>query len=321
MQIDKGVIERILAGDFRTIARLLSLVENRTPETAAYLRELFCHTGRCFTIGITGAPGAGKSTLVDRLAEAYRGEGKKVGIIAVDPTSPFTGGAILGDRIRMQSRSLDGGTFIRSMATRGHIGGLTSTTADALTILDAAGFDVVLIETVGVGQGEVEVSKIADAVTVLLVPGMGDDVQLMKAGIMEIADLFLINKSDHAGADRIESELKALLSMSTRPDGWTPGIVRTVASAGTGINECVEAINSYRTFSENSPLRRDRRIDAQKDRLLELACRQARENLLKDGPNAARLHELAVMLVDRKTDPFTAAEEIIRLQCSSVHCE
>ena len=321
MQIQEDVVKRILAGDFRTIARLLTLVENGTPETAAYLRELFRHTGRCFTVGITGAPGAGKSTLVDRLAEAYRGAGMKVGIIAVDPTSPFTGGAILGDRIRMQSRSLDGGTFIRSMATRGHIGGLTSTTTDELTILDAAGFDVVLIETVGVGQGEVEVSKIADAVAVLLVPGMGDDVQLMKAGIMEIADLFLINKSDHPGADRIESELKALLSMSTRPDGWTPGIVRTVASAGTGINECVEALDLYRAFSKTSPLRRDQKIDAQKDRLLELACRQAREYLLKDGHNAARLHELAVMLVDRKTDPFTAAEEIIRLQCRSVHCE
>jgi len=321
MQIKREVIDRILGGDFRTIARIMTLVENRSPEAAMYLRELFSRTGRCFTIGITGAPGAGKSTLVDRLAEEYRLDGKKVGIIAVDPTSPFTGGAILGDRIRMQSRSLDAGTFIRSMATRGHIGGLTSTTADALTVLDAAGFDVILLETVGVGQGEVEVSKIADAVLVLLVPGMGDDVQVMKAGIMEIADFFIINKSDHPGADRVESELKALLSMSARRDGWAPGIVRTVASEGEGTRQCLEGIKAYRAFLENSPLRRQIKIDAQSDRLLELACTRAREDLLSDEHNAARIRELATMLVDRITDPFTAAEEVLRLQCKAVQCK
>ena len=209
------------------------------------------HTGRCFSIGITGAPGAGKSTLVDKLAESYRALEKKVGIIAVDPTSPFTGGAILGDRIRMQSRSTDPGTFIRSMATRGHIGGLTRTAADVVTVLDAAGFDIVLLETVGVGQGEVEVAKTADATVVLIVPGMGDDIQAMKAGIMEIADIFVINKSDRPGADRTEAELRALLSMnSTRADGWTPAIIRTIASSGEGLGECLQAIENIDRFCQ-----------------------------------------------------------------------
>jgi len=314
------VIERILACDFRTIARLLTLVENRSPEAVGYLRELFGHAGRCFTVGITGAPGAGKSTLVDKLAEAYRATGKRVGILAVDPTSPFTGGAILGDRIRMQSRSLDPGTFIRSMATRGHIGGLAHAAVDAVTVLDAAGFDIIFLETVGVGQGEIEVAKIADATIVLLVPGMGDDIQVMKAGIMEIADLFVINKSDHPGADRTEAELKGVLSISARPDAWTPAIVRTVAAEARGIGECVQAIEEYRSFSSNSELRREERIQAQKERLLELACAQARESLLRDQANVERIQELATMLVDRKVDPFTAAKEIIQLQCRTT-CE
>src|SRR5512136_1065211 len=203
----EGLVRGALEGDFRSVARLITLVENGGPESSAFLRALFPHTGRCFTVGVTGSPGSGKSTLVDRLASHYRGLGLKVGIIAVDPTSPFSGGAILGDRIRMQSRSLDAGTFIRSMATRGHLGGLSRATADALIVLDSAGFDIVLLETVGVGQDEVEVARAAQATLVLVVPGMGDDIQAMKAGIMEIGDVFVINKSDHAGADRVEAEI------------------------------------------------------------------------------------------------------------------
>lgn len=313
LPIRHEMIQQVLAGDFRAVARLLTLVENRSREAVAYLRELFAYTGRCFTVGITGAPGAGKSTLVDRLAESYRSEGKKVGIIAVDPTSPFTGGAILGDRIRMQSRSLDPGTFIRSMATRGHIGGLTSSTADAVTVMDAAGFDIILLETVGVGQGEVEVAEMADATVVLLVPGMGDDIQAMKAGIMEIADLFVINKADHSGAERTEAELKALLFMSSRRDGWTPGIVRTVASEGKGIDACIQAIKEYQGFLAQSGRRRDEKIRRQKERLLELACEEARRSLLGDTETADRIHELATLIADRKLDPFTAAEEVIRM--------
>jgi len=304
MQKRQEFINRVLAGDSRAVARLVTLVENRSREAIPYLRELFGHTGRSFTVGITGAPGAGKSTLVDKLAESYRREEKRVGIIAVDPTSPFTGGAILGDRIRMQSRSVDPGTFIRSMATRGHIGGLTSATADVLTIMDAAGFDVVLLETVG---------KMAEVTVVLLVPGMGDDIQAMKAGIMEIADIFVINKSDHPGADRTQAELKALLSMSTRQDGWTPKIIRTIASEGQGVRECLEAIREYHSFISGSNLRRDEKVRAQKERLLELACDRARQDLLNDHVTAARIQELATLIADRKLDPFTAAEEVLQL--------
>jgi LAO/AO transport system kinase len=311
-------VQRILDGDFRAIARLVTMVENKSRECIPCLRELFPYTGRCFSIGITGAPGAGKSTLVDKLAESYRALRKKVGIIAVDPTSPFTGGAILGDRIRMQSRSVDPGTFIRSMATRGHIGGLTSTAADVVTVMDAAGFDIVLLETVGVGQDEVEVARTADATVVLLVPGMGDDIQAMKAGIMEIADIFVINKSDHPGADRTEAELRALLSMnSSRRDGWIPGIVRTTASAGEGIGDCMQAIEKYQSFLSNSKTRRDDRVRLQKERLLDRACTQARENLLSDRSTAERIQQLAVLIADRKLDPFTAAEEVIKLHADS----
>ncbi len=307
------LINQILAGDFRAIARLLTLVENRSKEAVPYLRELFPYTGRSFTVGITGAPGAGKSTLIDKLAESYRAEGKKIGIIAVDPTSPFTGGAILGDRIRMQSRSLDSGTFIRSMASRGHVGGLASATADVLTVMDAAGFDIVLIETVGVGQGEIEVAETTDATIVILVPGMGDDIQVMKAGIMEIGDIFIINKADHSGADRTEAELSGLLSMGTRPDGWNPTVIRTVASEGSGISECIQAIAKYCAFLSDSKLRKDEAIRIQKDRLLELACLQTREALLRDPGIAARIEELARLVADRKLDPFSAAEEVLRL--------
>ena len=209
------------------------------------LKELFAHTGRATMIGITGAPGAGKSTLVDCLVHELRREGKQVGVIAVDPTSPYTGGAILGDRIRMLSHHADSGVFIRSMATRGWLGGLAGATTDMALLLDAAGRDVVLVETVGVGQDEVEIAKLADVTVVVLVPGMGDDVQAIKAGIMEIADVFVINKSDQPGADRLEREIKAIQSLSTRQDGWVPPIVRTVATEDKGIGEALAAVRSF----------------------------------------------------------------------------
>jgi LAO/AO transport system kinase len=308
------VIRRILSGDFQAVARLLTLVENGSREAIPYLRALFPHSGRSFTIGITGAPGAGKSTLVDKLAEFYRREEKRVGIIAVDPSSPFSGGAILGDRIRMQSHNHDSGTFIRSMATRGHMGGLTSTTADVLMVMDAAGFDWVLVETVGVGQDEVEIIKTADATLVLLVPGMGDDIQMLKAGIMEIGDIFVINKADRPGADQIERELKSLFSMSRRSDGWEPPIVRTIASESEGIPECIQAISNYRSFLAASPHRSDEMVQIQKERLLEIICMQVRDTLLQDNVTGARIQELAGLIADRKLDPFSAAEELIQVQ-------
>ena len=312
-------IRKILSGDPQMVARLLTLVENGSREAIPFLRALFPHTGCSFSIGVTGAPGAGKSTLVDKLAESYRAAGDRVGIIAVDPSSPFTGGAILGDRIRMQARNLDPGIFIRSMATRGHMGGLASATADAMMVLDAAGFGRVLIETVGVGQDEVEIAKTADATLVLLVPGMGDDIQVMKAGIMEIGDVFVVNKADHEGAERIEAELNSLLSMSSRSDGWAPPIIRTVASEGRGIAECVRAIEACRSFLQQSRHRREESVRNQKERLLDIACAQTRNSLLQNKETAARIQELAVLIAERKLDPFTAAEEVLRLHRLTVN--
>jgi LAO/AO transport system kinase len=239
------IAARVVAGDARALARAATAIENRTGESAALLGELTPHAGHAIVAGITGPPGAGKSTLVDALARAIRREGKTVGILAVDPTSRVSGGAILGDRIRMQAHHGDPGVFIRSMATRGAVGGLARATADLALLLDAAGKDYVLIETVGVGQDEVEVAGVADVTVLVLVPGMGDDVQAIKAGIMEIADIFVINKADHPGADRVESEIAGVLSLAHRADGWQPPILRTVATEDQGIPELLEAIGKF----------------------------------------------------------------------------
>jgi LAO/AO transport system kinase len=237
--------EKIVQGDIRALARAATWVENRRPESEPLLRELFPRTGRAMILGVTGAPGAGKSTLCDQITEKLRAEGKTVGVIAVDPTSPYTGGAILGDRIRMQRHHADPGVFIRSMATRGWLGGLASATTEMTMLLDAAGFDVVIVETVGVGQDEVEIARLADVTLVVMVPGMGDDVQAIKAGIIEIADVFVINKADQPGVEKLERELNSYLGLAHRPDGWTPKIIRTVASDGQGIVELLEAAREY----------------------------------------------------------------------------
>src|SRR5437868_4784067 len=237
----KDWVERVRAGDVRAVARAISTIENATPESVELLKALFPLSGKARVIGLTGAPGAGRSTLVDQLAREYRKRESTVGIVAVDPTSPYTGGAILGDRIRMQAHHADTGIYIRSMATRGFLGGLARTTADVATALDASGKDVVLIETVGVGQDEIDIVRLAEVTVVILVPGMGDDVQSIKAGIMEIADIFVINKSDRDGADRVEKEIRAMQSLAMRSDQWTPPIVKTVATEGTGIPELVKA--------------------------------------------------------------------------------
>ncbi len=309
--MNSELVDRVLAGDFRSIARLISLVENDFSQAVPHMRELYRHTGRCLSIGITGAPGSGKSTLVDKLAGLYRSREKKVGIIAVDPTSPFTGGAILGDRIRMQSRALDEGTFIRSMATRGNLGGLARATADALLVLDAAGFDIVLIETVGVGQDEVEVARTAQLTLVLLVPGMGDDVQAMKAGIMEIADIFVINKADHAGIERIEAELTALIAISNRHDFRKPDVVKTVASEGIGIEDCAHAIESWIQNAKDSHYYRERMLQTQKERLLNLVRSDVQQSLLSDQSLRERLDDLARQMAERQVDPYSAADDLV----------
>jgi len=258
---------------------------------------------------LTGSPGAGKSTLVDHLARFYRKQNQSVGIIAVDPTSPYTGGAILGDRIRMQEHFADPGIYIRSMATRGSLGGLARTTADVATVLDASGRDVILIETVGVGQDEVDIVRLADITIVILVPGMGDDVQSIKAGIMEIADIFVINKSDYEGAERVEREIRALQSLALRHDGWTPPIVKTLASEGTGVDELAAAIAAYAAYLQKENLALKKSVQNWQERLVEMLrdviLEKARAQL-----NAHNLAHLAEEVAAHKRDPYTLIEEL-----------
>jgi len=271
---------------------------------------LFPQTGHARILGLTGAPGAGKSTLVDQLAKHYRKQNRTVGIIAVDPTSPYTGGAILGDRIRMQDHFSDPGIYIRSMATRGSLGGLARATADVATVMDASGRDLIMIETVGVGQDEVDIVRLADITVVILVPGMGDDVQSIKAGIMEIADIFVINKSDREGAERVEREIRALQSLAIRNDHWTPPIVKTVASDGTGISELVSAIAEYEAYLRKENLVLQHNIENWQERLIEMLrdalLEKAREQM-EDG-NVARY---AAEVAEHKRDPYTLVEEIV----------
>ena len=302
-------IEPLRSGDVRTLARAISVVENRAPGWSDLLKALFPHSGRARVIGMTGAPGAGKSTLVDHLARFYRKQKHSVGIVAVDPTSPYTGGAILGDRIRMQEHFADPGIYIRSMATRGSLGGLARATADVTAVLDASGRDIILIETVGVGQDEIDIVRLADITVVILVPGMGDDVQTIKAGIMEIADIFVINKSDREGAERVEREIRALQSLALRQDGWTPPIVKTVASDGTGVDDLAAAIAGYEAYLQKENLALKKSVQNWQERLVEMLrdvmLEKARAQL--DNGNMARL---AAEVAEHKRDPYTLVEEI-----------
>jgi len=302
--------EKIFAGDGRAIARAISAVESGEAAGIQLLKLLFPKSGGAYVIGVTGSPGAGKSTLVEKLAGEYRRAGLRVGIIAVDPTSPFSGGAILGDRIRMQTLSTDAGVYIRSMATRGHLGGLTATAQDVVTILDAAGCQVVLIETVGVGQDEVEIARHADVTALLLVPGMGDDVQTFKAGVMEIADLYVINKADRPGAERVEQEVAALLSLAARPDSWRPPVVKTVATTGEGVGALREALEQFRAFSEQDARRLGRQREQWRARLLELLRQSLLESAVKglhEGAIEARVEEVMA----RRRDPHSVVEELV----------
>ena len=304
-------VQRIRNGDVRALSRAITAVENHTPESTALLKELFPHSGKAVLLGFTGSPGAGKSTLVDQAAHVYRKRGKTVGIVAVDPTSPFSGGAILGDRIRMQSHHADNGIFIRSMATRGSLGGLASTTADVATVLDASGRDIVMIETVGVGQDEVDIVRLADVTIVVLVPGMGDDVQTIKAGIMEIADIFVINKADRDGAERVEREIRALQTLAIRHDDWTPPIVKTVASSGTGIEELVEAIEKYRAFLEQDGRSRTRRIANWRERIAEMLRDALFQRVLSYYLSESEAARYAAEVADHRRDPYSLVEKIV----------
>jgi LAO/AO transport system kinase len=302
-------IDQLRSGDPRALARAISTVENRAPGWSTLLKALFPHSGKARILGLTGPPGAGKSTLVDQLARHYRKENRTVGIIAVDPTSPYTGGAILGDRIRMQEHFSDPGIYIRSMATRGSLGGLARTTADVATVLDASGREIVMIETVGVGQDEVDIVRLADVTVVILVPGMGDDVQTIKAGIMEIADIFVINKSDRDGAERVEREIRALQSLATRNDGWTPPIVKTVASEGAGVAALAKAIGEYESYLRKENLLLKKSAENWQGRLTEM-LRDAMLDRARAQMSDGDLSRYAAEVVEHKRDPYTLVEEI-----------
>ncbi len=307
----KNWVERIRGGDLRSLARAITAVENRSPHAGELMKALFPHSGTAALIGFTGAPGAGKSTLVDGVAREYRKAEKTVGIVAIDPTSPFSGGAILGDRIRMQGHYADPGIFIRSMATRGSLGGLARTTADVTSILDASGRDLVMVETVGVGQDEVDIVKLADVTIVVLVPGMGDDVQSIKAGIMEIADIFVINKADRDGAERVEREIKALQSLALRHDAWVPPIVKTVAANGAGIPELVKKIEEYRAFLDKSEAGHQKRIQNWRNRLVEMLRDALLERVEREHLGNGAASRYAEEIADHKRDPYTIIEEIV----------
>ena len=306
-----SLVERIAAGDARAVARAISKVEDISKDAAQLMKKIFPLTGRGLVIGITGAPGAGKSSLVDKLALHYRRQGERVGIVAVDPSSPFSGGAILGDRIRMQTLGLDSGVFIRSMATRGNLGGLARSTVDAVSILDAGGYGKIIIETVGVGQDEVEVVKAADISVVVLVPGMGDDIQAIKAGIMEIGDVFVINKADREGVLTTEKELEALLSLAARADSWEPPIVKTVATESKGIQELAAAIEKYRTFHLQTKSGDGRRRAIARWRILELLRERLVAQTLESDSATAKLDRLAGEVASRQRDPYSAVEELL----------
>jgi len=293
------------------LARAISIVEDRTTESTELLKALFPFSGNAVLLGLTGSPGAGKSTLVDQIAREYRKQQKTIGIIAVDPTSPFSGGAILGDRIRMQSHHADPGIYIRSMATRGSLGGLASTTADVATVLDASGRDLVMIETVGVGQDEVDIVTLADVTVVVLVPGMGDDVQTIKAGIMEIADVFVINKADREGAERVEREIRAMQSLAVRKDKWTPPIVKTVASDGTGVPEVLAAIESYRAHLSKSDLGMNRRIENWRKRIAEMLRDKLFQRVVTDYLGNGEAERYSAEVAEHKRDPYSLVEEIL----------
>jgi LAO/AO transport system kinase len=302
--------DQVRARDPRALARAISTVENRASGWSDLLKALFPHSGHARILGLTGPPGAGKSTLVDQLARHYRQENCTVGIIAVDPTSPYTGGAILGDRIRMQDHFSDPGIYIRSMATRGSLGGLARATADVATVLDASGRDLIMIETVGVGQDEVDIVRLADITIVILVPGMGDDVQTIKAGIMEIADIFVINKSDHAGAERVEREIRALQSLAVRSNSWTPPIVKTVASEGKGVVELAVAIRDYEAFLQKENLVEQHQVQNWQNRLVEM-LRDALLDRVREKLGNGAMARYATEIAEHKRDPYSLVEEIV----------
>ncbi|CAA9359043.1 MAG: putative periplasmic protein kinase ArgK and related GTPases of G3E family [uncultured Nocardioidaceae bacterium] len=305
------LVERARAGEARAVARLISLVEDASPKLREVMAGLAPHSGNAQIVGITGAPGVGKSTSTSALVKALRATGKRVGVLAVDPSSPFSGGALLGDRVRMQDHALDAQVYIRSMASRGHLGGLSWATPQALRVLDAAGCDVVLIETVGVGQSEVEVARLADTTVVLLAPGMGDAIQAAKAGILEIGDVYVVNKADRDGADGVRRDLRNMLALADRADGsWQPPIVQTVAQTGQGVDEVVAKIEAHRTWMESSGELDRRRARRARDEIEAIAVTALRERW-GDVHARTELDDLAAQVVEGSSDPYHAADQLL----------
>ena len=304
-------VEQIRGGNLRALSRAITAVENRTSDSHELLKTLFAHSGRARVVGLTGAPGAGKSTLVDALASQYRKRQQTVGIIAIDPTSPFTGGALLGDRIRMQDHATDGDVFIRSMASRGHLGGVAAATPQVIRALDAARYDVILIETVGVGQVEVEIASLADSVTVLVVPGMGDSIQAAKAGILEIADVFAVNKADRPQVQETIRDLRNMIALAARgPDDWKPPIVTTVAITGDGIGELVGQLDAHRAWLERSGEGDRRRAARAREEVAALALGALRRKMAR-LPGDSALGALAGRVAEGQIDPYSAADELL----------
>jgi LAO/AO transport system kinase len=307
------IVNGVLKGDRRSIAKAITIIENGMPEAQELISQIFPHTGKAHVVGLTGAGGAGKSTLIEKIVREYRRKGKTVGIIAVDPTSPFTGGAFLGDRIRMQELSTDEGVYIRSMATRNYAGGISKATKDAAKILDAAGKDVVIVETTGAGQSEVEIVKVAQTIVVMHAPGMGDEIQAIKAGIMEIADIFVVNKADRENANKTTMDIQAMLQLSNKKGGWKPPVLKTVALTGEGVPELIEKLEEHRCFLEGDIVCRENLLKTKaEDELLEAIKERISRTLIDELKREGKFDELLHEILEKKIDPTSAAEKLVK---------